>query len=42
MSFNFMVLVLACELLVESCGIYFPDLGSNLNFLHWGCGVLES
>ena len=28
-------LVEACKLLVEVCGIYFPDRGSNLGPLHW-------
>ena len=34
-------LVVACELLVAaSCGIQFPDWGSNPGSLHWECGVL--
>ena len=28
-------LVASCELLVEICGICFPDQGSNLGLLHW-------
>ena len=33
-------LVASCELLVEACGIYFPDQGSNLDLLHWEHRVL--
>ena len=29
------------ELLVASCGIYFPDQGWNVGPLHWECGVLS-
>ena len=37
------LLVATYELLVaRSCGIQFPDQGSNLGPLHWECGVLAA
>ena len=30
------------QVLVGSCGVYFPDQGSNLGPLHWECGVLAT
>ena len=35
-------LVVACELLVVTCGIQFPDQGSNPGPLHWECIVLAT
>ena len=35
-------LAVACELLVATCGIQFPDQGSNPGPLHWECGVLAT
>ena len=35
-------LVSACELLVVSCGILFPDQGSNPGTLHWEVRVLAA
>ena len=35
-------LVVACELLVAACGIYFPNQGLNLGPLHWECRVLAT
>ena len=35
-------LVAACKLLVEACGIYFPDQGSNPNCLNWKHRVLAT
>ena len=34
-----MILAAACELLVEACGIQFPDQGLNPGLLHWERGV---
>ena len=36
------VLVTACELLVEICGIQFPDQGSNPCLLPWELRVLTT
>ena len=36
------ILVAACELLVATCGIYFPDQESNPGFVHWECWVLAT
>ena len=35
-------LVMACELLVVTCGIQFPDQGSNEGALHWEYGVIAT
>ena len=34
------IFFVACELLVASCGVWFPDQGLKLDPLHWECGVL--
>ncbi|XDB51726.1 hypothetical protein ABFV05_005342 [Capra hircus] len=34
--------VVACELLVVACGIWFPDQGLNLGPLNWECGVIAT
>ena len=31
-----------CQVLVKSCGIYFPDQGLNPGPLHWELGVLDA
>jgi len=36
------VLVVACKLLVATCGIYFPDQGSNQCLLHWESRILAT
>ena len=36
------VLVVAFELLVATCGIYFPDQGSNQCLLHWESRILAT
>ena len=36
------VLVVAFELLVVACGIWFPDQGSNQGALHWKGRVLAT
>ena len=36
------VLVAVCELLIATCGVSFPDQGSNPDPLHWEYRVLAT